>query len=232
MVTDQDFHSQAVESPSCGFVDSRKPCCYEPPEEDTGSVVSFSSDIHAYIWRLYSTSEAGLFAQVRIFICFVSLEANRPAGLSGQHRCSPRERRGQNAHSRQPENCLGIWINLHSRIKNPAKNRAYVIGFFLFASLQKDQLNRNKVPEWQRIAGKAAKEVEKFAKAKADLVLMHWRDKMGIAQKEVSIRMLTGCRYFRQSAADSVHVFYADLRVWNNPQTDITFFLHEDKQQS
>ncbi|CAG05511.1 unnamed protein product [Tetraodon nigroviridis] len=48
-----------------------------------------------------------------------------------------------------------------------------------------DQLNRNKVPEWQRIAGKAAKEVEKFAKEKADLVLMHWRDKMGIAQKEL-----------------------------------------------
>uniref|UniRef100_A0A8B9HJM2 J domain-containing protein n=1 Tax=Astyanax mexicanus TaxID=7994 RepID=A0A8B9HJM2_ASTMX len=49
-----------------------------------------------------------------------------------------------------------------------------------------DQFGRNKVPEWQRIAGKAAKEVEKFAKEKADLVLMHWRDKMGIAQKEVS----------------------------------------------
>ncbi|XP_072547287.1 dnaJ homolog subfamily C member 13 isoform X3 [Salminus brasiliensis] len=47
-----------------------------------------------------------------------------------------------------------------------------------------DQFGRNKVPEWQRIAGKAAKEVEKFAKEKADLVLMHWRDKMGIAQKE------------------------------------------------
>uniref|UniRef100_A0A8D2LW72 DnaJ heat shock protein family (Hsp40) member C13 n=1 Tax=Varanus komodoensis TaxID=61221 RepID=A0A8D2LW72_VARKO len=43
----------------------------------------------------------------------------------------------------------------------------------------------NKVPEWQRLAGKAAKEVEKFAKEKVDLVLMHWRDKMGIAQKEV-----------------------------------------------
>uniref|UniRef100_A0A4W4F3V2 J domain-containing protein n=1 Tax=Electrophorus electricus TaxID=8005 RepID=A0A4W4F3V2_ELEEL len=47
-----------------------------------------------------------------------------------------------------------------------------------------DQFGRTKVPEWQRIAGKAAKEVEKFAKEKADLVLMHWRDKMGIAQKE------------------------------------------------
>ncbi|XP_073797395.1 dnaJ homolog subfamily C member 13 isoform X1 [Danio rerio] len=47
-----------------------------------------------------------------------------------------------------------------------------------------DQLGRSKLPEWQRIAGKAAKEVEKFAKEKADLVLMHWRDKMGIAQKE------------------------------------------------
>ncbi|XP_043082003.1 dnaJ homolog subfamily C member 13-like isoform X3 [Puntigrus tetrazona] len=47
-----------------------------------------------------------------------------------------------------------------------------------------DQFGRNKVPEWQRIAGKAAKEVEKFAKEKADIVLMHWRDKMGIAQKE------------------------------------------------
>lgn len=43
------------------------------------------------------------------------------------------------------------------------------------------------MPEWQRLAGKAAKEVEKFAKEKADLVLMHWRDKMGIAQKEVRI---------------------------------------------
>uniref|UniRef100_A0A287DFT5 DnaJ heat shock protein family (Hsp40) member C13 n=1 Tax=Ictidomys tridecemlineatus TaxID=43179 RepID=A0A287DFT5_ICTTR len=43
----------------------------------------------------------------------------------------------------------------------------------------------NKVPEWQRLAGKAAKEVEKFAKEKVDLVLMHWRDRMGIAQKEV-----------------------------------------------
>ncbi|KAG7262176.1 hypothetical protein CRUP_034712 [Coryphaenoides rupestris] len=48
-----------------------------------------------------------------------------------------------------------------------------------------DQLGRVKVPEWQRMAGKAAKEVEKFAKEKADIVLMHWRDKMGIAQKEV-----------------------------------------------
>ncbi|KAJ3611304.1 hypothetical protein NHX12_021320 [Muraenolepis orangiensis] len=47
-----------------------------------------------------------------------------------------------------------------------------------------DQLGRVKVPEWQRMAGKAAKEVEKFAKEKADIVLMHWRDKMGIAQKE------------------------------------------------
>ncbi|XP_016298741.1 dnaJ homolog subfamily C member 13 [Sinocyclocheilus anshuiensis] len=47
-----------------------------------------------------------------------------------------------------------------------------------------DQFGRNKVPEWQRIAGKAAKEVEKFAKEKADIVLLHWRDKMGIAQKE------------------------------------------------
>lgn len=43
------------------------------------------------------------------------------------------------------------------------------------------------MPEWQRIAGKAAKEVEKFAKEKTDIVLMHWRDKMGIAQKEVRI---------------------------------------------
>uniref|UniRef100_A0A6I8R119 DnaJ heat shock protein family (Hsp40) member C13 n=1 Tax=Xenopus tropicalis TaxID=8364 RepID=A0A6I8R119_XENTR len=42
----------------------------------------------------------------------------------------------------------------------------------------------NKIPEWQRIAGKAAKEVEKFAKEKVDLVLLHWRDRMGIAQKE------------------------------------------------
>lgn len=50
-----------------------------------------------------------------------------------------------------------------------------------------DQYGRNKVPDWQRVAGKAAKEVEKFAKEKADIVLMHWRDKMGIAQKEVSV---------------------------------------------
>lgn len=43
------------------------------------------------------------------------------------------------------------------------------------------------MPDWQRLAGKAAKEVEKFAKEKADIVFMHWRDKMGIAQKEVRI---------------------------------------------
>lgn len=43
------------------------------------------------------------------------------------------------------------------------------------------------MPEWQRLAGKAAKEVEKFAKEKVDLVLMHWRDRMGIAQKEVKV---------------------------------------------
>lgn len=48
------------------------------------------------------------------------------------------------------------------------------------------------MPEWQRIAGKAAKEVEKFAKEKADLVLMHWRDKMGITQKEVRRIVLVG----------------------------------------
>ncbi|OCT75945.1 dnaJ homolog subfamily C member 13 isoform X1 [Xenopus laevis] len=48
-----------------------------------------------------------------------------------------------------------------------------------------DQFGKfNKIPEWQRIAGKAAKEVEKFAKEKVDLVLLHWRDRMGIAQKE------------------------------------------------
>lgn len=57
-----------------------------------------------------------------------------------------------------------------------------------------DQLNRNKVPEWQRIAGKAAKEVEKFAKEKADIVLMHWRDKMGITQKEVRFSCTKGLK--------------------------------------
>ncbi|XP_069765063.1 dnaJ homolog subfamily C member 13 isoform X1 [Narcine bancroftii] len=41
-----------------------------------------------------------------------------------------------------------------------------------------------KVPEWQRRAGRAAKEVEKFAKEKVDLLLLHWRDRMGIVQKE------------------------------------------------
>lgn len=55
---------------------------------------------------------------------------------------------------------------------------------FRVSSLQ-DQFGQQKVPDWQRVAGKAAKEVEKFAKEKADIVLMHWRDKMGIAQKEV-----------------------------------------------
>ncbi|XP_030062368.1 dnaJ homolog subfamily C member 13 isoform X1 [Microcaecilia unicolor] len=51
--------------------------------------------------------------------------------------------------------------------------------------LATDQYGKsNKVPEWQRLAGKAAKEVEKFTKEKIDLVLMHWRDRMGITQKE------------------------------------------------
>lgn len=58
---------------------------------------------------------------------------------------------------------------------------------FLIGSILQDQYGKfNKVPEWQRLAGKAAKEVEKFAKEKVDLVLMHWRDRMGIAQKEVN----------------------------------------------
>lgn len=57
-----------------------------------------------------------------------------------------------------------------------------------FKIILQDQYGKfNKVPEWQRLAGKAAKEVEKFAKEKVDLVLMHWRDRMGIAQKEVKI---------------------------------------------
>lgn len=38
MLNYQDFYFQAVESASCGSVDSREPCCYEPPEEDTGRV--------------------------------------------------------------------------------------------------------------------------------------------------------------------------------------------------
>lgn len=58
-----------------------------------------------------------------------------------------------------------------------------------FTVIFQDQYGKfNKVPEWQRLAGKAAKEVEKFAKEKVDLVLMHWRDRMGIAQKEVKIK--------------------------------------------
>ena len=58
-----------------------------------------------------------------------------------------------------------------------------------FNVILQDQYGKfNKVPEWQRLAGKAAKEVEKFAKEKVDLVLMHWRDRMGIAQKEVKIK--------------------------------------------
>ncbi|XP_036374961.1 dnaJ homolog subfamily C member 13-like [Megalops cyprinoides] len=47
-----------------------------------------------------------------------------------------------------------------------------------------DQLVHSKVPEWQRLAGKAAKEVERFTKGKMDVVLMHWRNRIGIAQKE------------------------------------------------
>lgn len=58
-----------------------------------------------------------------------------------------------------------------------------------FNIILQDQYGKfNKVPEWQRLAGKAAKEVEKFAKEKVDLVLMHWRDRMGIAQKEVKTK--------------------------------------------
>ncbi|KAI1902089.1 hypothetical protein AGOR_G00041120 [Albula goreensis] len=54
-----------------------------------------------------------------------------------------------------------------------------------------DQLGYSKVPEWQRVAGRAAKEMEKFAKEKMDVVLMHWRDRMGIAQKEQDRNNLT-----------------------------------------
>ncbi|XP_035285629.1 dnaJ homolog subfamily C member 13-like isoform X1 [Anguilla anguilla] len=50
--------------------------------------------------------------------------------------------------------------------------------------LATEQCGYSKAPEWQRLAGRAAKEVEKFAKEKMDVVLTHWRDRMGIAQKE------------------------------------------------
>lgn len=32
--------SQAAESAPCGPVDSREPCCHEPPEEDTGKATN------------------------------------------------------------------------------------------------------------------------------------------------------------------------------------------------
>ncbi|XP_078270124.1 dnaJ homolog subfamily C member 13 isoform X5 [Rhinoraja longicauda] len=48
-----------------------------------------------------------------------------------------------------------------------------------------DQYGKSgKVPEWQRRAGRAVKEVEKFAKDQVDVLLLHWRDRMGIVQKE------------------------------------------------
>ncbi|KAJ8336734.1 hypothetical protein SKAU_G00379540 [Synaphobranchus kaupii] len=50
--------------------------------------------------------------------------------------------------------------------------------------LAADQCPYGKVPDWQRLAGRAAKQVENFAKEKMDVVLMHWRDRMGIVQKE------------------------------------------------
>lgn len=66
-----------------------------------------------------------------------------------------------------------------------------------FNIILQDQYGKfNKVPEWQRLAGKAAKEVEKFAKEKVDLVLMHWRDRMGIAQKEVKIKSAPNFQHF------------------------------------
>lgn len=108
VVTDQDFYFQTAESASCGLVDSRKPGCYEPPEEDTGSVFN-QTFVHIF--------DAKAMCQGKDFHLFDAFVANRPAGLSGQQRCSPRERRGQNAHTRQLENCHGIWINLYYRIK-------------------------------------------------------------------------------------------------------------------
>lgn len=120
------------------------------------------------------------------------LSANRPAGIPGQPRLCPRERCGQNAHPRQLENRHGIWPKTFTSAEwtKSSMRKYFDISIVVFTiCFPQDQLNRNKVPEWQRIAGKAAKEVEKFAKEKADIVLMHWRDKMGIAQKEVRISL-------------------------------------------
>uniref|UniRef100_A0A670YVE1 DnaJ heat shock protein family (Hsp40) member C13 n=1 Tax=Pseudonaja textilis TaxID=8673 RepID=A0A670YVE1_PSETE len=64
------------------------------------------------------------------------------------------------------------WDRMHIRDNLKIKVKITQLNFHYF------------LPEWQRLAGKAAKGVEKFAKEKVDLVLMHWRDKMGIAQKE------------------------------------------------
>lgn len=129
------------------------------------------------------------------FTCssLLSLPANGVAGLPWQSWLSPRKRCGPNAHPWQLENRHGILpTTLYQYfVKEPTeKSLSFVLCckyIFIFFCSSQDQLNRNKVPEWQRIAGKAAKEVEKFAKEKADLVLMHWRDKMGIAQKEVRL---------------------------------------------
>lgn len=74
------------------------------------------------------------------------------------------------------------------------------------------------MPEWQRIAGKAAKEVEKFAKEKADLVLMHWRDKMGIVQKEVS---KVHCKTVQDETGSTYHYvrqYFYNLSLDNDSQ--------------
>ncbi|KAI4900905.1 hypothetical protein NFI96_029725 [Prochilodus magdalenae] len=80
-----------------------------------------------------------------------------------------------------------------------------------------DQFGRTKVPEWQRIAGKAAKEVEKFAKEKADLVLMHWRDKMGIAQKELGGPEVIAPHLFRQSSLDKLRRAFQTSQTSEQP---------------
>lgn len=72
-----DFHFQAVESASCGSVDSREPCCYEPPEEDTGRVNNEFAFRLSYIYSMPASEMECLVTKCKarkrfpILMCFV-----------------------------------------------------------------------------------------------------------------------------------------------------------------
>lgn len=127
VVTDQDFHSQTVESASCGLVDGRKPRCYEPPEEDTGSV------IHQFLFKhacIAHQSQSNLSRSGFSFVlCLYSQQA---CWLIWTAPMQSQRKTWTECTFATTWKLPRYLDTLTLQDKNPAKNRTCVLVFFFF----------------------------------------------------------------------------------------------------